>query len=91
MAEKTFDLPTTVADADYKRRFDELLTNAKRETRSKASAKPDQQHRAFVKAARDAGRDESEESIDQALSRIANTPQPKSVQKRKRGASKRKR
>ncbi len=61
--------------------------NAKKETQAKA-AKADQQHSAFVKAARELGCDESEESFDRALNRIASAPPPKTVQKRKRRAKK---
>ncbi|NJO34448.1 MAG: hypothetical protein HC869_16295 [Rhodospirillales bacterium] len=88
MADKTIDLPTASADADYARRFDELLMNAKKEMQAKAP-KPDQQYRDFVKAARDLGCDESEESFDRSLSRIASAPPPKSVQKRKKKPRKR--
>jgi hypothetical protein len=42
------------------------------------------QHRDFVKAARELGVDESEEAFDRALGKIAKAPPPKTVQKRKR-------
>ena len=42
-----------------------------------------EQHRDFVKAARELGVDESEEAFDSVLKRIAKAPPPKSVQKRK--------
>jgi hypothetical protein len=45
---------------------------------------PDEQRRAFVKAARELGCDESEEAFDRALGKIAKAPPPKSVQKRKK-------
>jgi hypothetical protein len=41
------------------------------------------QHREFVKAARELGTDESEEAFDKVLKRVAKAPPPKSVQKRK--------
>ena len=44
---------------------------------------PVQQHREFVKAARELGTDESEAAFDKVLKRIASAPPPKSVQKRK--------
>jgi|GEM_PF-4862919 len=48
------------------------------------SKKPEaQQHREFVKAARELGADESEEAFDKVLKRVAKAPPPKSVQKRK--------
>lgn len=51
------------------------------------------QHAEFVKAARELGVDESEESFDRVLGKIAKAPPPKSVQKRKRrkASAKRKR
>ena len=45
--------------------------------------KPSQQHREFVKAARELGTDDSEDAFDKVLKRIASAPPPKSVQKRK--------
>jgi hypothetical protein len=48
-----------------------------------------EQGRAFVKAARELGADESEETFDKLLKRVVKAPPPKSVQKRK--AVKRKR
>ncbi|WP_291006475.1 hypothetical protein [Hyphomicrobium sp.] len=42
-----------------------------------------EQHREFVKAARELGADENEEAFDKVLKRIAKAPPPKSVQKRK--------
>ena len=53
--------------------------------------KPADQHKEFVKAAREIGADESEEAFDHMLGKIAKAPPPKSVQKRKaskRGKSK---
>lgn len=44
---------------------------------------PSDQHREFVKAARELGTDESEEAFDTVLGKIASAPPPKSVQKRK--------
>jgi hypothetical protein len=45
------------------------------------------QHREFVKAARELGVDESEEAFDKVLKRVAKAPPPRSVQKRKPGRS----
>jgi hypothetical protein len=42
-----------------------------------------EQHREFVKAARELGTDESEEAFDKVLKRIAKAPPPRSVRKRK--------
>ena len=42
-----------------------------------------QQHREFVKAARELGCDEDPATFDKVLKRIASAPPPKSVQKRK--------
>lgn len=49
------------------------------------------QHREFVKAARELGTDENEEAFDRVLGKIAKAPPPKSVQKRKKKPSKRRR
>jgi hypothetical protein len=46
------------------------------------------QHREFVKAARELGTDESEEGFDKMLGKVAKAPPPKSVQKRKRRQTK---
>ena len=46
--------------------------------------KPSDQHREFVKAARELGCDESEEAFDKVLRKVASAPPPKSVQKRKK-------
>ena len=43
-----------------------------------------EQHREFVKAARELGTDEDEATFDRVLKKIASAPPPKSVQKRKR-------
>ena len=48
------------------------------------------QHRGFVKAARELGCDESEEAFDKVLRKVASAPPPKSVQKRKRKPSRKK-
>jgi hypothetical protein len=45
--------------------------------------RPADQHREFVKAARELGTDESEDAFDKVLKRVAKAPPPKSVQKRK--------
>jgi hypothetical protein len=45
---------------------------------------PAEQHREFVKAARELGTDESPDAFDKMLKRVASAPPPKSVQKRKR-------
>jgi hypothetical protein len=50
----------------------------------------DDQHRDFVKAARELGADDSEEAFDKMLKRVAKAPPPKSVQKRKASLPKRK-
>jgi hypothetical protein len=50
----------------------------------KSPKSKDDQHREFVKAARELGTDESEETFDKVLKRIAKAPPPKSVQKRKK-------
>lgn len=42
-----------------------------------------QQHRDFVKAARELGANESDEAFDKVLRKIASAPPPKSVQARK--------
>jgi hypothetical protein len=47
------------------------------------------QHREFVKAAREIGTDESEDAFDKMLGKIAKAPPPKSVQKRKKTKQKR--
>jgi hypothetical protein len=49
---------------------------------------PAEQHRDFVKAARELGTDESEEAFDKLLKRIASAPPPKTVLKRKRAERK---
>ena len=51
----------------------------KRDARS-----PQEQHRDFVKAAREHGADESDDAFDKVLKRLTKAPPPKSVQKRKR-------
>jgi hypothetical protein len=47
------------------------------------------QHEDFIKAARELGADEDPEAFDKVLKRVAKAPPPKSVQKRKKSASKR--
>ena len=47
------------------------------------SPKHADQHREFIKAARELGTDETEEAFDKVLKRVASAPPPKSVQKRK--------
>lgn len=49
----------------------------------KQATSSDEQHRAFVKKARELGCDESEEAFDRALGKVAEAPPPASVQKRK--------
>jgi hypothetical protein len=51
--------------------------------------KDTEQHREFVKAARELGTDESEEVFDKVLKRVVKAPPPKSVQKRKAARRKR--
>ena len=55
---------------------------------AKAPKSDADQHRDFVKAARELGTDESEEAFDKVLKRVASAPPPKSVQKRKTPARK---
>lgn len=53
---------------------------------------PADQHSEFVKAAREIGTDESEDAFDKVLRKVASAPPPKTVQKRKiRAQKKRKR
>ena len=49
------------------------------------------QHKEFVKVARELGCDESEEAFDKVLRKVASAPPPKSVQKRKKKPVRRKR
>ena len=51
---------------------------------------PADQHREFVKAARELGCDESEEAFDKVLRKVASAPPPKSVQKRKKKPARKK-
>jgi hypothetical protein len=46
------------------------------------------QHRDFIKAARELGTDENADAFDKVLKKIASAPPPKSVQKRKRAERK---
>lgn len=48
---------------------------------------PTEQHKLFQKTARELGTDESEEAFDKVLGKIASAPPPKTVQKRKRTKS----
>jgi hypothetical protein len=51
----------------------------------------DDQHAEFVKVARELGTDESEAFFDKMLGTIAKAPPPKTVQKRKHKAARKKR
>jgi hypothetical protein len=48
------------------------------------------QHREFVKAARDLGTDESEEAFDKVLRKVASAPPPATVRQRKADIERRK-
>ena len=48
------------------------------------------QHREFVKAAREIGTDESEDAFDKVLRKVASAPPPETVQRRKADIERRK-
>ena len=52
--------------------------------------KESDQHRAFVKAARELGTDESEEVFDRMLGKLSKAPPPETVQQRKAAIERRK-
>lgn len=47
-------------------------------------AKAQNQHREFVKAAREIGCEDNADAFDRALKKVASAPPPKSVKKRKK-------
>ena len=49
-----------------------------------------EQHRKFVKAARDVGTDESEEAFDKVLRKVASAPPPETVRQREADIERRK-
>ena len=55
-------------------------------------AKPtDDQHREFVKAARELGTDDDPAAFDRMLKKITKAPPPKTVQKRKKASNRKRR